>query len=205
MAENENNPQRYQEKQKEVGREAALEQSDTGCQCPNCGNAVRLTADICENCAHWLKEGQCCFCYAEVKAGQKFCRECGNPPTGITCPNCKTFSHFDFCPNCNAALSKRALPYLDAFRQSPEFLELVQLGSITDYVSPASTVNDPALSQLDQLKAYLEKFEKKAEMKQLLVSFSTMKMLMPLMHCIKLHKRETNPRKKIPGQQIWNS
>lgn len=166
MAENENSPLQYQQNQRQASQAAALSQSDSACQCPNCGNAVNITADICEQCGHWLKEGQCCFCYAEVKAGQKFCRECGNPPAGKPCPNCNTFSRFDFCPSCNTPISKRSMPYLEAFRQSPAFLELVQLSMATDSITPAPIINEQTAYQLDQLKTYLDQFEKTTNKKQ---------------------------------------
>lgn len=160
----------YSNQQKQQAREISGQvQQDTGCQCPSCGNAVRVTADICERCGHWLKVGQCCFCYSEVKPGQKFCRECGNPPLGITCPQCNTFSHFDFCPSCSTALSKRAKPYLEAFQQSPAFAELIQLSKIAEASQSPSTTTKTSSEipdKLDQLKAYLQQFEKSKDKKQ---------------------------------------
>ncbi len=160
----------YGNQQKQQARQlSARDEQDAASQCPACGNAVRVTADICEHCSHWLKEGQCCFCYTEVKAGQKFCRECGNPPLGITCPQCNTFSHFDFCPSCNTALSKRSRPYLEAFQQSPAFAELLQLSKMAEAGRSSPDTNKTASeipNHLDQLKAYLQQFEKSADKKQ---------------------------------------
>ena len=161
MAENDNYALRNREQQQQAGRSSAQDQQDTGCQCPSCGNAVRATADICEQCGQWLKDGQCCFCYSEVKPGQKFCRECGNPPLGITCPQCNTFSKFDFCPSCDTALSKKAKPYLEAFQQSPAFAELMQLSKIAEAsLTDTNKTSVEIPDQLDQLKAYLQQFEK---------------------------------------------
>jgi len=153
----------YQQQQKQQGRQAsAAQEQDTGCQCPSCGNSVSVTADICERCGHWLKEGKCCFCYAEVKPGQKFCRECGNPPLGVSCPQCNFFSHFDFCPKCDSPVSKRAKPYLEAMKQSAAFAELVQLSKQAE----KSTPKESSTGQLDQLKEYLKKFEQPVDKKQ---------------------------------------
>jgi predicted amidophosphoribosyltransferase len=164
-----NASRQQQQRQQQTGRSATIEQTNSGCQCPACGNAVSITADICERCGQWLLESTCCFCYSEVKPGQKFCRECGNPPLGITCPQCNTFSHFDFCPNCNTALSKRASPYLEAFRQSEAFAELVQLSKFNEASQPTSVAKkteNTTVSQLDQLKAYLDQFQKSSDKKQ---------------------------------------
>ncbi len=157
----------YREQQKQQARAStAQDQQDTGCQCPSCGNAVRPTADICEHCGQWLKDGQCCFCYTEVRAGQKFCRECGNPPLGITCPSCNTFSHFDFCPTCNTAVSKRAAPYLEAMKQSPLFAELFALSRKAGEVSSEAVNKETSsVDQLNSLKAYLQQFDQSTDVK----------------------------------------
>ena len=156
---------RFQEKgQSQSGK--TEEQQDNKCLCPYCGHGVKVTADICEHCSKWLLDGKCCFCYAEVKPGQKFCRECGNPPTGIICPQCQTLSQFDFCPACDTAVSKRAKPFLEAFQQSPALLELMQLGKSADEASTDSKTKasgTDAPTQLQQLKAYLSKFDQRVE------------------------------------------
>jgi len=159
-----------QQKQNQQSRQSASrEEQDPGSQCPACGNAVRVSADICEQCGHWLKTGNCCFCYSEVKPGQKFCRECGNPPLGINCPNCQTFSHFDFCHACNTPLSKRAKPFLEQMKQSPAFAELIALSKQMEQKteSPAADKNASEIqTTIDQLKRYLQQFETPADKKQ---------------------------------------
>lgn len=156
-----------QQKQNQQSRQSAYrEEQDSGCQCPSCGNAVRTSADICEQCGHWLKEGNCCFCYSEVKPGQKFCRECGNPPLGINCPNCQTFSHFDFCHNCNTPLSKRAKPFLEQMKQSPAFAELIALSREIDQNETSDKKSTEIQGSIDQLKQYLQQFEKTTDKKQ---------------------------------------
>ena len=169
MSGNENPLSNYQQKQ-QARQASAQGQEDSGCQCSSCGTVVSASADICENCGQWLLEGKCCFCYAEVKPGQKFCRECGNPPTGITCPQCNTLSKFDFCPTCSTPLSKRSKPYLESLQQSAAFKELIALSELVHTAQPVS--NDEKKDQekalaLDALKVYMQQFEKLPDQKKL--------------------------------------
>ncbi|MBL7737569.1 MAG: hypothetical protein JNL51_19065 [Chitinophagaceae bacterium] len=127
-------------------------------QCPSCSTPVKPGADICESCGQWLLEGKCNFCYADFKRDQKFCSACGNPPAGITCKNCGTLSHFDFCPKCNTALSKKAAPALKALLDSPEIQLLKELRRAADARRPADKAS-PA-NQLQQLNAYLNSSQK---------------------------------------------
>lgn len=64
--------------------------------------------DFCEACGHWLREGQCRFCYAELVEGATFCTDCGNDQNGLVCSRCQTTSFFDFCGGCGDALSEAA-------------------------------------------------------------------------------------------------
>ncbi len=139
--------------------------------CPSCGAALTGSGDICEACGKWTLAGQCCFCYATVADGQKFCKSCGNPPQGIACPQCTTYSIFDFCPQCDSPLSKSAKPYLEAMQQSEEYLKLKDLSTrlqLPDSFSQSAVV----ANQLDQLNAYMNQMqESKQAPKQAAFSF----------------------------------
>lgn len=139
-----------------AGRQQAQQQAadHTGVACPSCNASTQPGADICEACGHWLLEGQCCFCYAPYRTGQKFCGNCGNPPTGITCKQCGTVSHFDFCPSCVIPLSKKAGPSLQVLLNSPE---VQQLKSLQQALSQAPTPKGK--DQLQQLNEYFNRSE----------------------------------------------
>lgn len=95
--------------------------------CGHCRHIVSAMADICEDCGSWQLPGQCCFCYAPAEPNQKFCAECGNPPTGIVCASCSIHSLFDYCPNCHTSLTEQAAETLTFIQQSAEFQEVLQL------------------------------------------------------------------------------
>lgn len=117
-----------QQYQHQADRKAdSQSESQDGHSCPSCGSAVSATADLCESCGKWLMEGQCCFCYAPVRYGQKFCSSCGNSPSGILCSTCNTVSQFDCCPTCDKPLSKRSAGFIAELQQSPEMQELKKM------------------------------------------------------------------------------
>ncbi len=135
-------------------QEQSMQIADSGLHCSACNTPAKPGADICESCGHWLLEGKCNFCYADFKRDQKFCGNCGNPPAGITCRNCGMLSHFDFCPKCSTALSKKAAPSLQALLDSPEVQSLKNLVQAVHLQKPRSTA--PTANQLNQLNAYLK-------------------------------------------------
>jgi hypothetical protein len=108
-------------------QQTKIQQTVQGKVCAYCRHEVSDTADICENCGSWQLAGQCCFCYTPVEPQQKFCTECGNPPTGIVCSACGTHSLFDYCPNCHTSLTEQAAETLTFIQQSAEFQEVLQL------------------------------------------------------------------------------
>jgi hypothetical protein len=125
----------------------------SGAECPACGKHTQPGADICESCGKWLLEEQCCFCYTPFRHGQKFCSSCGNPPAGITCKNCGTAAHFDFCPRCDTPLSKKAGPAAQALLNSPEIQLLI---SLRQQQQPVKPVAPDHATQLQQLSNYLK-------------------------------------------------
>jgi len=133
-------------------------------KCFNCGWGLSESADICENCGEWLLKGKCNFCYAEVEEGQKFCSECGNPPTGISCKSCGTLSHFDFCPQCNASLTEQASEAIELIVNSIEFQNLIKIneGEIFN-INEKSKQSD---IEFEKLKRYLSKFSEQNQKKK---------------------------------------
>jgi hypothetical protein len=136
--------------------------------CPNCGMSVSQTADICENCGEWLLKGKCNFCYADIEEGQNFCAECGNPPKGIICRACGKLSHFDFCPNCNLALSEQANDMIEIIKKSEEFNNLF---ISNDNPTPTSRETASNIDQkIDKLKEYIARTtEQKSKKKNLFI------------------------------------
>ena len=47
---------------------------------------------------------KCERCGASLEAGQRFCRKCGEPATGVVCPSCEKKIRADdlFCPSCGS-------------------------------------------------------------------------------------------------------
>jgi hypothetical protein len=154
--ENEGKQQQYKPadwQQQQYGQE----EEQSGQQCPACQAATKPGADICEACGTWLLEGQCCFCYAPFRHGQKFCSHCGNPPTGITCKNCGTASIFDFCPKCDTALSKKAGPALQALQNNPEIQAIKELKKqLSQTPANKQAPAQDLQNQLNQLNQYLK-------------------------------------------------
>lgn len=95
--------------------------------CPKCSATTKPRADICEVCGTWLLKGQCMFCYGHVDDGHAFCGECGNPPSGISCPKCGTLSIFGFCKTCSIPLSIQAKEMVLETANSPLFQEMASL------------------------------------------------------------------------------
>jgi len=96
-------------------------------KCPSCGSTVCTNADICESCGTWLLKGQCMFCLAPVDEGQAFCGECGNPTSGIPCPQCGKLSIFDFCNACCIPLSVEAKQLVQLRSKDPLLQEVGEL------------------------------------------------------------------------------
>jgi hypothetical protein len=155
-------------KQRNQDAEAAKQQvkddDQSQSKCTNCGWGVSSTADICENCGEWQLPGKCNFCYAEIEEGQKFCGECGNPPTGIYCPSCGTLSHFDFCPKCNAGLTKQSNETIHMIANSVEFQHVMNaIINPTEYTQATKHYKNP---EMDALQNYLAKFSEKKTKKK---------------------------------------
>jgi hypothetical protein len=125
-------------------------------KCQNCGWGCSITADICENCGDWLLKGKCNFCYTDVEEGQKFCAECGNPPEGIICHSCGKLSHFDFCLQCNIALTEQANETIEMIANSIEFQNLTTINEDEIYNTNEKIKHSKIESE--KLKNYLSKF-----------------------------------------------
>ncbi|CAN1557325.1 hypothetical protein MCEGE10_02458 [Flavobacteriaceae bacterium] len=138
--------------QNQIGSDDALTQH----KCQNCGWGCSVTADICENCGDWQLKGKCNFCYADVEEGQKFCAECGNPPEGIICHSCEELSHFDFCPQCNIALTEQANETIEMIANSIEFQNLTTINENEIYNTNEKIKHSKIESE--KLKNYLSKF-----------------------------------------------
>jgi hypothetical protein len=133
-------------------------------KCYNCGWGLPSDADICENCGEWLLKGKCNFCYSDVDEGQKFCSECGNPPTGIFCNSCGISSHFDFCSQCDIPLTEQAKEMIDLIEKSNEFQNLLKLNE-TQYLENIEISVDKD-RELEKLKNYIAKFSKEKPKKK---------------------------------------
>jgi hypothetical protein len=125
-------------------------------KCQNCSWGVSVTADICENCGDWLLKGKCNFCYTDVEEGQKFCAECGNPPEGINCHSCGKLSHFDFCPQCNIALTEQANESIELIANSIEFQNLITINE--NEIFNTNEITKQSDVELEKLKNYFSKF-----------------------------------------------
>ena len=154
--EQQNQQQRLQHKQ---WQQESKEPNDKA-HCKQCGALSSPGSDICEGCKGWLLDGQCSFCYAPFNVGQHFCKQCGNPPEGIVCGQCKKISRFDFCPNCETPLSRTASAYLASVEASDEVTALKILSEELSKLEPPDTTTsnqdakDQAQLILEQLKAY---------------------------------------------------
>jgi hypothetical protein len=115
--------------------------------CPRCGSSVPSdTSDFCEHCSAYLYPGHCVFCLQPFLAGQDRCVQCGNPPEGVVCGACGTFSRFDFCPNpdCGAGLTARASEELARVDSDPEIVDaFAELDEIAAVVAAIETVASP--------------------------------------------------------------
>jgi len=156
-----NTKQQNQDAQAANQRQADDNQSQH--KCNNCGFGITPIADICENCGEWQLKGKCNFCYAEVEEGQRFCSECGNPPTGITCGFCGTLSHFDFCPKCNAGLTRQSTETVQMIANSVEFQNVVNALAESGDIDETGAPNEQGI---DTLKNYLNKFTEKKTKKK---------------------------------------
>jgi hypothetical protein len=157
----ENSQYKFQ-KEEQVAKSRKQPQEDSvflsSRECSHCGKAVAETADICENCGHWLLVGKCHFCYMDVAEGQKFCSECGNPPNGIVCGSCGQLSHFDFCPRCSVALTEQAEAMIQTLQESDEIQELL----LSQQDGPDGQMDSSETSKkLSGLKQYISNFETK--------------------------------------------
>lgn len=153
--------------------QAAAQETQNSGKCRHCGHITTAGADICESCGAWQLEGQCCFCYAAVKPGQKFCGGCGNPPEGITCKQCGTHSISDFCPKCTNTVSRDAAGYLEQFKKSSEVVEILQqvntLNADMEAISASQTkkTEQPADTDwLNQLENYEKRFQQDSKAEQ---------------------------------------
>ncbi len=74
--------------------------------CPKCGATVKAGAKFCPECGEKLGGVTCPKCGASVKAGAKFCPECGEKLGGATCPKCgaSVKAGTKFCPECGEKL-----------------------------------------------------------------------------------------------------
>jgi hypothetical protein len=125
-------------------------------KCQNCGWGCSINADICENCGDWQLKGKCNFCYTDVEEGQKFCSECGNPPEGIICDSCGKLSHFDFCQQCNIALTEQANETIEMITNSVEFQNLITINDKETF-NPDENAKQSDI-ELEKLRNYFSKF-----------------------------------------------
>lgn len=74
--------------------------------CPKCGASVRAGAKFCPECGTKMGAETCPKCGASVRAGAKFCPECGTKLGAATCPKCgaSVKAGAKFCPECGEKL-----------------------------------------------------------------------------------------------------
>ena len=152
--------------------------------CPNCGaKIISPNADICEVCGEWLLEGKCKFCYADIEEGATYCAECGNPVSGITCPQCGQLSYFDFCKHCNIPLTVEAQKIVEKVKNAPpreddkfssnqEARRYFMAQKYLMINHQIETVQENKNYELLMMKAYLEKVEKRKTKRAYIPLFS---------------------------------
>ena len=78
-------------------------------KCAKCGANIKAGAKFCPECGAKVGAGEtvkCAKCGADIPAGSKFCPECGGP-VNVTCPKCKATvkAGMKFCPECGAKIN----------------------------------------------------------------------------------------------------
>ena len=94
-----------------VGNQFAQNLDEASAQkvkCTKCGASVKAGMKFCPECGAKMGVGatvKCAKCGAEVPEGSKFCPECGQPMS-VTCPKCNATlkAGIKFCPECGAKL-----------------------------------------------------------------------------------------------------
>ena len=94
-----------------VGNQFAQNLDEASAQkvkCAKCGASVKAGMKFCPECGAKMGVGatvKCAKCGAEVPEGSKFCPECGQPMS-VTCPKCNATlkAGIKFCPECGAKL-----------------------------------------------------------------------------------------------------
>jgi hypothetical protein len=150
-------------------------------QCPKCSaKIISPNADICEVCGEWLLEEKCKFCYADIKEGQLYCSECGNPVAGIVCSQCGRLSYFDFCKFCNSPLTATAQKMIEKVKETPE-VQIKKFSSNQEartyfmaqkHLMVSKEIEDAEQKKSDELlkmKVYIEKAEKGEKKKKTFV------------------------------------
>lgn len=172
------------EQPKQMWRPVSHIQSDNGCKCPYCGEAVKASYAICPHCGHSLTPDKCSFCGAPMKPGAKFCTRCGQPKEGVICPECGTLNSRNFCRKCNAPLTPAGQIALAAAKEDPAFRcveqkarELAELhakivslqnDTVQKPTGPSLSDEDKALLEeyagiLDSIGSYVPKPQTKSE------------------------------------------
>jgi len=153
-------------------------------KCPKCGaKIISPNADICEVCGEWLLKGKCKFCYADIEEGAVYCGECGNPVTGIICPQCGQLSYFDFCKHCNIPLTieaqkmvkkiKNVTPREDEkFSSNQEARRYFMAQKYLMISEKIEIVQEDKKNELLMMKTYIEKVEKRKKKKTYIPLFS---------------------------------
>ena len=74
--------------------------------CPKCGASVKAGAKFCPECGTKMGAETCPKCGASVRAGAKFCPECGTKLGAAACPKCgaSVKAGAKFCPECGEKL-----------------------------------------------------------------------------------------------------